>query len=323
MWSDLTYGGRSDPSHADRDDGPGDSDRGGEGGTSGVVAEGAAPRGRVGHLSDVRGDCLYVFGGLTYSMGTFHVEFGDYSERGGLGIWKACGLDELLLSPSPRPPPPPSSSLKDDGERSEEGGGTRVEGLKWERVVAKVDLRMPTPPAGDGGDTDDALDNNSVGGGDESESKEEDGGDADGDHSASEDDSHGRMASDRQGRRDAGWTVKPARTLPRGEAQGGHYARGSSRGDCFVFYGGIHHHHTISDGLSLRTTRPGGGEQQATTILGDVWEFEYATETLRMLSPYPPLEWQVSHVCALVSDEEGVCRGATFLTPPVRRCFPV
>lgn len=80
----------------------------------------------------------------------------------------------------------------------------------------------------------------------------------------------------------------PSFTLPRGEAQGGHYpantknTHGNDK-DCFIFYGGMHHHHSLTESTL-----------QATTILGDVWRYDYDSEVLRILSPYPPPPWQVS-----------------------------
>jgi len=255
------------------------------------------PQGRMGHLSSVHNDCLYIFGGLTYRMGSFHVDYAssDNNDGGGsnnsggkeepIAIWKACVLDKLL-----------------DGDVKENGAG---KGLKWERVVAEVDTRLPVPPK-DGAAEDDVANEEN------------------GNEDAEEDASHGNwrrnnqrtlsaishnhhrdnnknnnntLVHQHQKTRNAVLVPGPSYTLPRGEAQGGHYnpqnaaQEGESitianNGESFVFYGGMHYHHAS---LSETTTANG---QQATTILGDVWKFDYEEERLRMLSPFPPLSWQ-------------------------------
>ncbi|KAL3806557.1 hypothetical protein ACHAXA_009863, partial [Cyclostephanos tholiformis] len=53
--------------------------------------------------------------------------------------------------------------------------------------------------------------------------------------------------------------------------------------DYFVFHGGMHNYPSLGASSSS-----GGGM----SVLGDVWRYDYASETLMLLSPYPPLLWQ-------------------------------
>ncbi|KAL9185777.1 hypothetical protein ACHAXT_003554 [Thalassiosira profunda] len=249
-----------------------------------AVGLGEAPQGRVGHLSSVHNDCLYIYGGLTYRMGTFHVDYAeDEGENNSIAVWKACGLDGLLSTGT--------MESVDEGDR----GKRRVGGLVWERVKTNVDTRPPVQPADLGYDDVDEpseATHKDEGNGNGNEEGEEGGDDrkrrriqrvpwsaSNPSNSQPEDLPPGTIATPPQQtlRIEA---IKPAVTLPRGEAQGGDYRGGGK--DSFVFYGGMHHHHSLTETNNL----------QATTILGDVWSFEYETETLRLLSPYPPLPFQ-------------------------------
>lgn len=240
-----------------------------------------APQGRVGHLSSIHNDCLYIFGGLTYRLGSFHVDIteGDDSEKNKasyLAIWKACGLDKLLAN-------------------------TGEEGLKWEKIIPKLNTRVPTQPL-DTATTTDVESNDDEGNVNEEEEEEEDSV-SDDENDDTEDRRFLRQTSYRndtthihthniipqQHQKNRNEAVEPLAlivgetALPRGEAQGAHYPQtnhGNNNADSFVFYGGMHHHQTLAEAL------------EATTILGDVWKFDYDTETLSMLAPYPPLEWQ-------------------------------
>jgi hypothetical protein len=78
--------------------------------------------------------------------------------------------------------------------------------------------------------------------------------------------------------------------LSRGEAQGGHYSsiQGTPSNDCFIIYGGMHRHTTAV--LENGANDPSINNE---VPLGDVWKYDYETQTLSLLAPYPPLDWQV------------------------------
>jgi hypothetical protein len=61
----------------------------------------ASPPGRVGHLLSV-----YVFGGLTYDLGSFPIEL-PLNGSNSIVVWRACRLDRAL----------------EGGRGGEEGGG--------------------------------------------------------------------------------------------------------------------------------------------------------------------------------------------------------
>jgi len=228
--------------------------------TASSMYQSPTPQGRVGHLSSIHNDCLYIFGGLTYSLGSFHVE-NDGEEEGGDGdtliVWRACGLNDMFWG--------------------KEGTGTGGEGvLKWERIVPRVDtnavMTQHTTSSGDNADGSNDSGEDSIVGDDEAEG-------------------HGTI---RRWQRRASYssttsnaTIDPSVTLPRGEAQGGQYSsnNGIATDDCFIFYGGMYHHRSSAIGNS-------GISSNVELPTGDVWKYEYETETLRLLAPYPPLEWQ-------------------------------
>jgi hypothetical protein len=230
------------------------------------------PQGRVGHLSSVYDDCLYIFGGLTYSLGAFHVEndsgedrsrdSGDSttesagndskSEKNTMVVWKACGLNDLLTG--------------DEGQQQQQllaKDEKRIGLLKWKKIIPRVDTTISFPTGDCDPDTS-GVDNDHT------------------THNASKDNSVKNIP-----RPDA------ANTISRGEAQGGHYSINRdgtpSAGDCFILCGGIHRQRTtvLENGAnppSIDNDLP----------LGDVWKYDYETETLSLLAPYPPLACQVS-----------------------------
>ena len=252
-----------------------------------------APQGRVGHLSSIHNNCLYVFGGLTYRLGSFHVDItegddGEKNKNSYLAIWKACGLDTLLGN---------NKVNQDAGEEAE------TVGLKWEKIVPKLNYRLPTQPLNAATPNDDVESNEEEEEEEEGNVNEEEDSISDDENDDTEDRRFLRQTSYRndtthihthnfipqQQQKDRNEAVEPPllivgeTALPRGEAQGAHYPKtnyGNNNADSFVFYGGMHHHQTLAEAL------------EATTILGDVWKFDYDTETLSMLAPYPPLEWQ-------------------------------
>ncbi|KAL7538423.1 hypothetical protein ACHAXR_008544 [Thalassiosira sp. AJA248-18] len=267
------------------------------------------PQGRVGHLSSIHNGCLYIFGGLTYRLGAFHVDYGsddttNNGDKGGGGdtiaIWKACGLDDMLLLGN--------NNVKGGSGGNNNGrGGSGGGGLKWERVSATVDSRPPerqatvdyaTNDKEDDDDDDDSANRRILRGHNTRRRA-----DVAADTTTSRHEHDNAAANSNNFRNDTTTTnttttntikphqqtmrneaIKPFFTLPRGEAQGGHYPQNThnnNNDDCFVFYGGMHHHHSLTE-TSL----------EATTILGDVWKFDYESETLSLLSPYPPLPWQ-------------------------------
>jgi len=240
-----------------------------------------SPEGRVGHLSSIHNDCLYIYGGLTYKLGSFQVDHLSSNDTNGesrestLAIWKACGLDKLLSRDN--------NKEESDGEDIEDD----VVGLKWEKIVPNVDKRQPKKPVytattdivvnGDGTTSSGDIGNNE---------------DTNENSSASDDQRkilfiHDIIHQSNRSQVSVEPPYPPAGTitprlpskLPRGEHQGGQYTDENGK-DSFIFYGGMHHQTTLAEAL------------EATTILGDVWRFDYETETLTMLAPYPPLPWQ-------------------------------
>ena len=269
-----------------------------------------SPHGRVGHLSSVYNDCLYVFGGLTYQLGSFHVDYNDSSEdesedssskssSSTLAIWKACGLDEILISSSTGEKKETKKEGPQENEEDGEKDGESVTptvGLKWEKIVPKVNNQLPIQlkdrSSSNGGNANVMKNDDDK---DESENKDESGSDdgrrkmkgqriPSGSHleQSTRNDMGGIETPYPPGGTTSPRPPDPTSTLSRGEAQGGHYHSNAHNNakDSFIFYGGMHHHQTLAEAL------------EATTILGDVWKFDYESETLIMLAPYPPLEWQ-------------------------------
>ena len=220
------------------------------------------PKGRVGHLSSTYKDCLYIFGGLTYQDGSFHVD--SEGDGNSMIIWKACGLDELI------------NKQNTVMAESANEGSDKIEGLSWTKLVPKVvSGNTRSKPIK-------SKSNNSS-------SKES------------------NLSGDLPHRRAVGTTYdittprsnvaehsdpstvqsKTTFTLPRGEAQGGHFVDRGGRAH-FAFYGGMHHDHTPNDNPADFTTQG----TQTSHVLGDVFSFDYESETLTLLCAYPPPEWQ-------------------------------
>ena len=209
------------------------------------------PQGRVGHLSSIHNDCLYIFGGLTYSLGSFHVENDndeddDSDEKNTVIVWKACGLQELFAD-------------KEGRQRILDEGNEKVGLMKWERIVPKVNTTFPVRPS--------SIDK---------ESKE--------------DNNRRAAAAPKNDLTSLVQELEPI-MLSRGESQGGHYSssHGTAAKDCFIIYGGMHRHRTsvLENGNNAPSTNN-------EVPLGDIWKYDYETETLSLLAPYPPLQWQVS-----------------------------
>ena len=218
------------------------------------------PQGRVGHLSSIYKDCLYIFGGLTYSLGSFHVENdkGDddgenetdnnNQEKNTMIVWRACGLSDLFVGGEESR----HRKLDENNERA----------LKWERIVPRVDTTIPSQP--------------------------------DVDELHKEDDNAATLTEPPTD--DVAALVQELMQEPepvmlsRGETQGGHYSPtdDSKTKDCFIIYGGMHRHHTAV--LENGANAPSANNE---VPLGDIWKYDYETETLSLLAPYPPLDWQV------------------------------
>lgn len=228
------------------------------------------PRGRVGHLSSIHNDCLYVFGGLTYSLGSFHVENDSEEEESGASadnegggekddkntmiVWKACGLKDLFDGDA-------RQSIQQDGENI---------GLMWEKIVPRVDTTIEIQP--------------------KSNRRREEG------TKSSDDGTRNSLQKEAPASKQYVHRPEAATTISRGEAQGGHYSpestHESSHQDCFILYGGMHRHRT--------SVLENGGNAPSFSNevpLGDVWKYTYETETLSLLAPYPPLDWQVGSLC--------------------------
>eukprot|EP00804_Cyclotella_cryptica_P012966 CCRYP_002304-RC/>CCRYP_002304-RC protein AED:0.15 eAED:0.15 QI:199/1/1/1/0.5/0.66/3/394/568 len=237
----------------------------------------SGPQGRVGHLSSIYNDCLYIFGGLTYSLGAFHVENDsgeDQSRNGGRSdtastvddndrqkntmiVWKACGLKDLFTSEQVQ-------KQEQQQEQQQVHNETRMGLLKWEKIIPRVDTSIFIPSG------DCKTDKNGV----------------DNDHSTQTTSKDGSVIH--MSRPEA------ADTISRGEAQGGHYSINRdgtpSTGDCFILYGGIHRQRTtvLENGANAPS-------MDNDVPLGDVWKYDYHTETLSLLAPYPPLDCQRDH----------------------------
>lgn len=205
------------------------------------------PRGRVGHLSSIYNDCLYVFGGLTYSFGSFHVENDhdedqddDNGEKNTIIVWRACGLRAIFSS---------NHQVNENDER--------LGLLSWERITPKVNTAIPNEP-----NTNETNDEGSS------------------NHSAVDISAPNTTSLQTE-----------ATMLSRGEAQGGHYSPtlSASFKDCFIIYGGMHRHRTAV--LENGSQAPSANNE---VPLGDIWKYDYETQTLSLLAPYPPLDWQVS-----------------------------
>lgn len=214
----------------------------------------AGPKGRVGHLSSVYKDCLYIFGGLTYSLGSFHVENddsddgADKDEKNTMIVWRACGLSGLFSD--------------DERQQGLDESNQTIGLLHWERIVPRVDTNFPV--------SNDVKSENSSG-----------------DRS-----SHRSTAADTAPNDDLSALVQEQvpKMLSRGESQGGHFTptHGMSSGDSYIIYGGMHRHHTSV--LENGANSPSANNE---VPLGDVWKYDYETETFSLLAPYPPLDWQV------------------------------
>jgi hypothetical protein len=78
----------------------------------------ASPPGRVRHLSSV-----YVFGGLTYGLGSFRVE-SPLDGSNSIVVWRACRLDRALEGGR-------------GGRREEVRNDGSTRGLRWETIVPR------------------------------------------------------------------------------------------------------------------------------------------------------------------------------------------
>ena len=232
------------------------------------AASSSSPQGRVGHLSSIYNDCLYIFGGLTYSLGSFHVENdkgdgdddddGDKNdstnkEKNTMIVWRACGLSDLF------------AGRAESRHRILDESNEKSRLLQWERIVPRVDTTLPNQP------------------------------DVDAPHNE-DNNRQAQAAADTLTEPPAddvaalGQEPEPV-MLSRGETQGGHYSAAddsTTNKDCFIIYGGMHRHHTAV--LENGANAPSANNE---VPLGDVWKYDYETETLSLLAPYPPLEWQV------------------------------
>lgn len=242
------------------------------------------PRGRVGHLSSVHNDCLYVFGGLMYEVGTFRVDVPTDGSNT-IVIWKACGLDDALRIGN-------TTKMKEQKKTvlgKMNGGeldGDYYDGLRWERIVPKVVTTLPTRSDTNYEEEDaDEEDDDGIKIASETTNIDDGGGgDSKGDHDRLVMTTNAAAGNRKmvekviQDRIEVVLTEStPASfTLPRGESQGGHY-HNPNGDDCFIFHGGMHNYNSLT------------GEMQ---VLGDVWKYDYDSQTLSVLSPYPPLPWQ-------------------------------
>jgi len=175
-WSDLTglgIGAASSSSSGSSSSSSGSSSSGATWEEIVSLERGEWPRGRVGHLTSVRGGCLYVFGGLTYAERSFRAEEDDYDytrdeirfpekgdgsggtsddpPRGKAVVWKACGLEDLLHGKKR------SDASSDDSDTNAEdktgdgdGDGKRTGPpgalLQCERIRPRVVLDAPLSP---------------------------------------------------------------------------------------------------------------------------------------------------------------------------------
>mmetsp|Transcript_10932 Transcript_10932/g.21292 ORF Transcript_10932/g.21292 Transcript_10932/m.21292 type:complete len:994 (+) Transcript_10932:256-3237(+) len=243
------------------------------------------PEGRVGHLTSVYNGCLYVFGGLTYSQGSFHAEYeADGGVLGTMIVWKACNLEDFF-----------EDEEDFDETRGRGGGNGNGKLLEWERIVPNVNSHPPDRTVGTIDDRELSEDRVAF-----SDAKRDRHPSHDHDGLANRSSTRGRKTDSSSHREPEqpqsreGGPDHPALRLPRGEARGGHYPASHRRGrgngsdddsrDSFVFYGGMHHDHIVEDARA--------GAANAEYPLGDVWKYEYDTETLTLLAPYPPLVWQ-------------------------------
>ena len=251
---------------------------------------GQLPQGRVGHLSSTYKDCLYIFGGLTYNFG-FSVEFADNGYNS-LVVWKGCGLNHYLK---------------------------KREGLVWEKIVPTVHGEYPVEPEqstsgddnnnsnGNSGDDSNATSSNTTSVEEGDDINDEGGGrvrrklvptSTEGfvftnDNKKINDGEQGQKTTLKKP------TVNIS-ILPRGELQGGHYAPQGDDKEYFIFHGGV-----IQGDL----------ETNGEITLGDVWKYDYEDNTLTLLAPYPPLQWQhdernelypvarTAHAATVVGDE--------------------
>ena len=245
--------------------------------------ESEQPQGRVGHLSSTYKDCLYIFGGLTYNFG-FSVEY-PKNGMNSLVVWKGCGLNRCLNNQQT-----PESSIP---------------GLVWEQIVPTVNGKYPVERSSSSSNDINATSGNTT-------SEEGD----DNDHH-----DHGRLlrrglqgrslpvinkrndGEHNDGEQEQTTTLKKPTIdlsiLPRGELQGGRYAPDDDK-EYFVFHGGV-----IQGDL----------EASDEVALGDVWKYDYEGNSLTMLAPYPPLQWQhdertnlypmarTAHAATVVGDE--------------------
>lgn len=242
---------------------------------------GEQPQGRVGHLSSTYNDCLYIFGGLTYNFG-FSVEYPDNGYNS-LVVWKGCGLNHYLK---------------------------KREGLVWEKIIPTVHGQYPVEPEWNGrsSSVDYSASVNTT-------SEEIDNDNINHDHGSSRRSfqlripdtvSSGVIMNKKNDGNKGQTTTAPKKStvnlsiLPRGELQGGHYAPQDGDKEYFIFHGGV-----IQG--DLETT----GE----IALGDVWKYDYEDNSLTILAPYPPLQWQrdernelypmarTAHAATVVGDE--------------------
>ena len=168
-------------------------------------------------------------------------------------VWRACGLSDLF------------AGRAESRHRILDESNEKSWLLQWERIVPRVNTTLPSQP-----DVD-ALHNE-------------------------DNNRQAQAAADTLTEPPAddvaalGQGPEPV-MLSRGETQGGHYSAANdstTNKDCFIIYGGMHRHHTAV--LENGANAPSANNE---VPLGDVWKYDYESETLSLLAPYPPLEWQV------------------------------
>mmetsp|Transcript_29213 Transcript_29213/g.66564 ORF Transcript_29213/g.66564 Transcript_29213/m.66564 type:complete len:859 (-) Transcript_29213:2-2578(-) len=202
-------------------------------------------------------------------------------------IWKACGLDKLIKH--------------NRNVTRQEDLPDEIEGLSWTKVVPKVSGNAWTKPLKSSSKSNNSSSEESYLSGDLPNRR-----------------AVGTPRSNVAEHSDPSTTAKMTFSA-RGEAQGGHFVdRGGNAH--FIFYGGMHHDHTPNNNPADFTTQG----SQTSHVLGDVWEFDYESETLTLLCEYPPPEWQrderngdypvsrTAHAGTVVNNELIIHGGMTF-----------
>jgi len=274
------------------------------------------PRGRIGHVTSVSDGYLYVFGGLLYKNDAYFVEESPYIWRAKIdGLLPRC--DHVDDDDEDNNKADDEKGSDDEEEKDQDGDKDIMKSLVWEKIIPTIviddlpsfyqdfdsykgDIHEEEEKDEDVAEKEDDIKDNEV------EDEEED---------KPPNLRHLHWASIEKNddntydaeKETSAYLYDPSIHLTRGEAQGGHWSTTNS----LVIYGGLH---------IIQKTNPIHDPYQKTIQIekttGDVWLYQYDTQTFYLLASYPQPACQcdrldsfphpqarTSHAATVVNDE--------------------